>query len=282
MFRGISQILIVLSAFVCGNTFSQTYPTILIHGILSNSQQLDILSDYISTPTYSIEIGDGAISSITKSMNKQCNILSEKISNLNLNSDMINMIGVSQGGLLARCYIEKYSDHIIPVNTLVTLGTPHMGIYLSGINALSINDYTKDPFRYQNYLTTNTFLSLLNNERPHPESEQYKQGMISLKYFVVVWSNIDDVIIPLESSCLEYYDILKAENDDELVIQPFKSSDTYIHDLVGLKTLYTTERLHLYEVECEHSKLKLPVCFNNIYNSTYNQTLIDRINSYLN
>ena len=279
MFRG--NITYILIGLFCGYTVSQSYPTILIHGILSNSGQLNTLADYISTPTYSIEIGDGAISSITKSMNQQCKILSEKISNLYLNSKLINMIGVSQGGLLARCYIEKYSHNIIPVNTLITLGTPHMGIYLSVLNALSIKDYTKDPFHYQEYLSTNQFLSLLNNERPHPQSEQYKQAIINLHNFVVIWSNIDDVIKPVESSCLEYYDILKAQKDDKLVIQPFKSSDTYVLDLIGLGTLYNNRKLSIYRVECEHSKLKLPECFNNIYDSTHNQTLIDTINGYL-
>ena len=58
-------------------------------------------------------------------MNKQCQVLGENINNLSLQSEKINLIGVSQGGLLARCYVEKYGHFIKPVHSLITWNTTH-------------------------------------------------------------------------------------------------------------------------------------------------------------
>ena len=82
--------------------------------------------------------------------------------NLSLKSEKINLLGISQGGLLARCYVEKYSNLVKPVHSLITYGTPHMGIYNSLIELKRL-EYWKNPFKYQEYLQTNDFLAYINN-----------------------------------------------------------------------------------------------------------------------
>ena len=78
-------------------------------------------------------------------------------------SDKINLIGVSQGGLLARCYVEKYGQYIKPVHSLITYGTPHMGIYNSFLELKRLN-YWKNPYKYDEYLNNNDFLVYINKE----------------------------------------------------------------------------------------------------------------------
>ena len=109
------------------------YPTILIHGIGGESSDLKDLQANLEekgVEVYNLEIGNGKLDSIIWNINKQCEIFSENINNLSINSDKINIIGVSQGGLIARCYVEQDSSLIQPVNSLVTYGTPHMGVYI--------------------------------------------------------------------------------------------------------------------------------------------------------
>ena len=89
------------------------YPTILIHGIGGDSSDLLALQKSLEShgaEVYNIEIGNGKFDSILWNINKQCQVLGENINSLSLKSEKINLLGVSQGGLLARCYVEKYSN----------------------------------------------------------------------------------------------------------------------------------------------------------------------------
>ena len=81
-----------------------------------------------------------------------------------MKDEKINLLGVSQGGLIARCYVERYAHQTKEVHSLVTYGTPHMGIYLSWIELNNL-EYWKDPFDFDTYLANNDFLVYLNNEK---------------------------------------------------------------------------------------------------------------------
>ena len=189
------------------------YPTILIHGFGGDSSDLIDLKTGLESrgaEVYNMEIGNGKFDSIFWNMNKQCLTLSDNIYNLSLKSNKINLLGVSQGGLLARCYVEKYSNLVKPVHSLITYGTPHMGIYNSLIE-LNRLEYWKNPFRYQNYLVNNDFLAYINNEKLHLDVDLYKQNFLNLDNFLVVWTDLEKVIIPKESTRFEFYNISMAE-----------------------------------------------------------------------
>jgi pimeloyl-ACP methyl ester carboxylesterase len=269
-------------------TALSAYPTVLIHGILSNKGEMAELQTYLQEDgglVYNIEIGDGEMTSIFDSMNKQCELVAEAIQKLDLSENKTNLIGISQGGLLARCYVERYSTTIIPVNSLITIATPHMGIYyqmdgILGLAGFAIPDYWKDPYNYWLYYTTNTFLSYLNNEKIHVNWARYKASLLSISHFVMVWSSIDNVIVPLESAKFQFYDILTAERERKLVVVPLGESFTYKYDAIGLKTLNESNRLHMYQFDCQHDRFKLPSCFAQLKNKN-NRTLIDVIKEYL-
>ena len=168
-------------------TLCYTYPTIIMHGIASNKHQLEEFSEELSneintsdSKIYNMEIERGEWTSIFMNLNDQCRIFSNNINYLNITEEKINIIGFSQGGLIARCYVEKYSHKIKSVNTLITIASPNMGIFISNISPLSniinpIKEYWKNPFKYNNYLETNDFLVYINNEKHHKDYLNYKK-----------------------------------------------------------------------------------------------------------
>uniref|UniRef100_A0A6C0KHQ7 DUF676 domain-containing protein n=1 Tax=viral metagenome TaxID=1070528 RepID=A0A6C0KHQ7_9ZZZZ len=264
-----------------------SYPTLLIHGILSNEGQLNELSENLSLrghDNYIIEIGNGKWTSLNQDMNKQCLELANEIKALEIKETKINLLGISQGGLLARCYVEKYSHDIKTVHSLITWVTPHMGIYnklVPSFPFLSFSGYLKDPFNYNYYLDKNTFLSFINNEKFHEEDEKYKENMEILDYFILAGSPIDQTIIPYQSSLFEYYSIDEAERNDKLIIQPFNDSSQNIFNLIGLRKLLKTYRMYTFIMECQHNEFKLAICFNKKREKYDNKTLLELINPFL-
>lgn len=251
------------------------YPTILIHGIGGDSSDLIDLKTGLESrgaEVYNIEIGNGKIDSIFLNINKQCITFSDNIYNLSLKSDKINLLGISQGGLLARCYVEKYSNVVKPVHSLITYGTPHMGIYNSLIELKSL-EYWKDPFKYQDYLQNNDFLAYINSERLHNDVQLYKQNLLSLDNFLVVWTELETVVTPKESTKFEFYNISMAESSGHLEIVDFYNSDLYLEDVLGLKELNKTGKLRIEKYNCLHEEFKHPKCFNNIFLNQPNSLL---------
>ena len=285
-------------------------PTFLVHGIASSKNEMVPLQNYLLSQgieTHNIEIGNGELSSIFMAMNEQCAFLAENIkktfkkktfkkktfkkktfknhgyaSQKSLNkkdkkdkkekNEKINIIAISQGGLLARCYVEKYTH--LPdypgVDLLLTMGTPHMGIYIPDSPEFYksfVKDYWKDPFDYDNYLRTNTFLAPLNNEIAHENSSIYKNNILSIKIFIAVWSEIDTVITPYQSAKFEFYNITAAVDEGELTIIDFLNSDEYEADLIGLRTLSNEKRFQNLQYDCQHDKFKSEECFIPILNN---------------
>jgi palmitoyl-protein thioesterase len=238
------------------------YPTILIHGIGGNYKDLFQLETYLQNngvPTYNLEIGNGKIDSIFMNINTQCEVFSKQIEKQKIDGK-INIIGVSQGGLLARCYVEKYSHLINPVHSLITYGTPHMGIFNEKLN-LSPLEYWKNPYKYEEYLHNNDFLVFLNNEKWHDDYSIYKTNIVRLDNFLMIWSNIDTVISPKQSAKFEFYNVSNVKSNDPLEIVDFKISSTYKNDLIGLKTLDENNKLIVRQYDCKHEDFKMPSCF---------------------
>ena len=240
------------------------YPTILIHGIGGNSFDLHNLKlelENNGAEVYNIEIGNGKVDSIVWNINKQCQALSENIDKLSLNTDKINIIGVSQGGLLGRCYVERYSSFVKPVHSLITYATPHMGVYISWIDLKRL-EYWKNPFKYQDYINNNDFLVYINNEKVNSNYNLYRDNLLSLDNFLVIWSGIDNVVLPLESTRFEYYNISLANTSGKLEIVNFTKSSIYMQDNIGLKELHTKGKMMIERYDCNHEDFKNPSCFN--------------------
>lgn len=258
--------LITLITTLFLSTNAKPYPTIILHGIASNTEQLKsletFLCDELNIETYNIEIGNGKLDSITMNMNKQCLIFANSIYNLNITTNKINLIGISQGGLTTRCYVERYSNSVEypSVNVLMTMGTPHAGYYDTS-TSLKKFEYWKNPFDYEKYLKENDYLADINNEREHEYFNQYRKRIAELAKFILVWSISDTVIKPVDSSRFEFYDIEKASSTGKLIIQPLKNTTAYKNNELGLHSLATENKLLIWQTDCAHDKFKTPECF---------------------
>ena len=283
------------------------YPVVLLHGITSDQSELRSvelwLKSNIPNQIFNIDLGNGKLDSIFKSMNWQLNELCMQIYNRQALANGFHFIGMSQGGLLARGYVEKCNKY--PVINLITWVSPHGGVF--GLNNVDINfkkiytptfqsiysfaSYWKDPFRYNEYLNFSTYLADLNNEKYankiknllEPDQQQSffsfqtnRDNLLTLTNFVMIWSPNDDVISPPESGKFSFYEInttvtnsqntnqiytIYEYNKTNLPVVDLFDSKQYRENWLGLRTLYETNRLHVFETDCTHSGHKTEACF---------------------
>lgn len=248
-------------------------PVVILHGITSDQSELIEVQNWISENTdnkvFNMEIGNGKLDSFFKPMMWQLDTLCNEIYKIPDLKDGFNFIGLSQGGLLARGYVEMCNKY--PVMNLITWGTPHEGIYNFDIDFKNIytkyNQYTtsfsgywKDPMRYDLYLEYASYLPVINNEVF--KNESIIKNIESLDNFVMVWSKTDGVITPLVSSIFGYYNVGTYE------LHTLFDSDQYNYNLIGLKTLNENNKLHMYEVDCIHSEFKTYKCLDSMRNIT--------------
>jgi esterase/lipase len=257
--KTLTLLILLLNGFQASRSCSR--PTILIHGIASSREQLEPFAEHLRDKDhiiYNVEIGNGFLDSIFMNMNTQCELFNIEIEKLNISNEKINIIGFSQGGLTSRCYVEKYSHLTKNVSKLITIGTPHEGIYYEKwpYDGLIKYEYTKDPFLYEKYLEKNNYLVYLNNEKNHENSQIYKNNMKTLDLFVNIYSKIDEVIVPYQSSFFEFYNIEKAKNSGILEVEGFNKSYQYTCDLIGLKYLITNNKYTKHNIECSHDRFK--------------------------
>lgn len=279
------------------------YPVVLLHGILSDKTELSTVANWlmenVPNKVFNIDIGNGKKDSMFKTMLWQLNELCYTIYNIPELQNGFHFIGISQGGLLARAYVEKCNKY--PVKNLITWVSPHGGVYgfndvyfdfIKVYNAFyqnhhSIAGYWKDPYQYENYLSYASFLPYLNNEvnaslieinnkkfdgnlRDNNVinwiPEQNKANMVSLKNFVMIWSPNDDVLSPPESGKFSFYKIISnskvsLQPGNILPIEDLFDTTQFQNDVLGLKILFETSRLHIFETNCTHRGHKTEECF---------------------
>jgi palmitoyl-protein thioesterase len=205
----------------------------------------------------------------------------------------------SQGGLLCRGFIERYNQP--PVFNYIAWASPQAGVYgVPDFNALcsdqecpwlnyimdSILDggwvdswvqehitfasYWKDPLRYDEYLQDNIFLADINNEREE-KNQTYKNHITSLNLMSLVYSTVDDIVIPKESPWFSFF----SEGDDSTVV-PLNATLQYKEDWIGLRTLNESGRLLLYAIPCPHTSFHNEEC-----KEWYNLYTKPLLNNYL-
>lgn len=278
-------------------------PIVILHGITSDKSQLvpvvEWLISRLPNKVYNIEIGNGWRNSLFKTMDWQINELCLAIYAIPELEDGFHFIGMSQGGLLARGYVQRCNRY--PVRNLITWVSPQAGIY--GFNQVyfdwkkvympetqsrwSFAGYWKDPYQYDAYITNSSFLPYLNNESPnHAEYGYYgfhfyqnRERIESLDNFVMIWSAADDVISPPQSGKFEFYNIVCGTREtpgcQELItkkalqVQDFFKSPQYVDNLLGLRTLFQNGKLHMLETNCTHSGHKSSECFPQLEELTF-------------
>jgi palmitoyl-protein thioesterase len=243
-------------------------PTVLLHGVLANKDNMNELKEMLEMnfhiKVYNLELGNGAPYSLYNSMNVQLKSLCDLIYSMDELKNGFNFIGMSQGGLLARGYVEYCN--LYPVKNLITLVSPNGGIFYKNDIAdnfyepskqeeLSIADYWRDPYRYEIYKTNSTYLSQLNNE-----VLANTNNLDILDNFIMVWSPRDEVIEPPESAKFSMYFL----ENNELKLFNLEETELYQNNFLGLKTMNEQKRLYFYETDCLHSEHREPECFHKL------------------
>lgn len=244
-------------------------PIVVLHGIASNAENMAHFSAWIQETfqrkVYNIEIGNGNQNSIFMPLDEQVKLLCLTIYAKAELQKGFDFIGMSQGGLLARGYVERCNK--FPVRNLINLVSPNGGVVIpTDINMykpffqehLSVSGYWRDPTDLVNYLRNCSYLPALNNERSSIFSSQYKANLLSVTNYVLIWSPNDEVLTPPESGKFSVF-------DENYNIIPLTKTIIYKEDLIGLRTLAEREQLGIYETNCSHADHNDPVCFDQLY-----------------
>jgi len=246
-------------------------PVVVLHGIASSKDNTEEFATWLSfefnQEVYNIDIGDGIATSLFTPMNSQLSELCKVIYDIPRLKYGFNFIGMSQGGLLARGYVERCNKY--PVNNLITLVSPHGGVYdidkaIKNVDMysefiqeqLSFSNYWRDPKKLNEYIKKCSYLPDINNERDF--NDGYKKNIESLNNFVMVWTKNDEVLGPPESAKFGVYDF------DYNVVDMI-DTNVYKYDYIGLKKLNEENKLFIYETNCSHVDHIKPQCFPQIY-----------------
>jgi len=276
LFKILFLISIIYNNFILtlqSNINNTKFPIVVLHGLESSSKKMVPLCKWIEDTfdrnIINIEIGNGEKTSLYTPLPEQlielCNTIYE-------NKELENgfdFIGISQGGLLARGYVEQCNEY--PVYNLITLVSPHGGAFMRDSvennfmytkfsqKHISFAGYWRNPTILEIYLEKSVYLPYLNNEKNHISMEKQKQNIINLSNFVMVWSPNDNIIYPPESGKFSFL-------DKGMHIIPIEETELYKEDTLGLKLLKDEERLHIHETNCSHVDHRNPECFEQLYN----------------
>lgn len=285
-----------LIAFASAAYIPPNLPVVLLHGVASDASKMNTLSDWIQdtfqTKVFNLEIGNGVKTSIYTTLPLQLEELCQTIYKNNELKEGFNFIGMSQGGLLARGYVERCNEY--PVKNLITLVSPNGGTVVKSIDLnmysefyqdhFSVSNYWRNPLKLTEYLTMCCYLPILNNEiimidiiknddvynhdvyndddddyvRNNDIANKQREQLKTLENYVMVWSPNDGVVYPAESSKFSFYDefynVISLEN-----------TELYKTDALGLKYLNENNKLHIHQTNCTHTQHRDPICFNQLY-----------------
>ncbi|PSN49504.1 Lysosomal thioesterase PPT2 [Blattella germanica] len=239
-------------------------PVFIIHGVLSENASMIPMAQRIQKfhPGTKVYVTDkfAGWSSLTP-MWHQVDELGEDLMKIAAaHPEGVNLIGYSQGGLVARAILERFSEH--NVDTFISLSSPQGGQY--GANFLhlifpglvchsayelfysdlgqhtSVGNYWNDPHHQALYREYSVFLPYVNNEIKSVNSTKFKKGITKLRKLVLIGGPDDGVITPWESSHFGYYD-----NEENVV--DLKNQRSYVNDSFGLRTLDEKKKLVIIE-----------------------------------
>ncbi|KAF3425518.1 hypothetical protein E2986_05652 [Frieseomelitta varia] len=259
--RGFNIFILLLT--LLNNDVDGYHAVVVIHGVLTGSDSMELISNRIQevrTQVYNIPRYAGWSS--LESMWHQVEEIGMDIMSIGVVfPEGINLIGYSQGGLLARAILQRFPNHNI--RNFISLSSPQAGQYGTRFLHLffpdlvcetayelfyskigqhtSVGNYWNDPHHQELYYKYSNFLPYVNNEKNSTKMPTFKQGLTKLKRLVLVGGPDDGVITPWQSSHFGYYDA------NETVID-MRDRSIYKDDLIGLRTLNESERLVLITV----------------------------------
>ncbi|CAD5334210.1 unnamed protein product [Arabidopsis thaliana] len=247
----------VVVTFLAMVDISVSVPFIMLHGIASqcsdntNANFTQLLTDLSGSPGFCLEIGNGVINSMFLPLTQQAEIACENVKQMKELSQGYNIVGRSQGNLVARGLIE-FCDGGPPVFNYISLAGPHAGISslprgLCG-DHLAPSGYYKIPNDMKQYLERSKYLPKLNNEIPNQRNQTYKDRFTSLHNLVLVKD--DEVITPNDSTWFGFY----PDGEFETLLSA-NQTKLYTEDWIGLKTLDDAGKVKFVSVPGGHVRM---------------------------
>ncbi|EOD17699.1 hypothetical protein EMIHUDRAFT_451284 [Emiliania huxleyi CCMP1516] len=213
---------------VAARRASRPLPVVLVHGILDCSENMYQVEAWVRASlgrgghVLNVEIGNGVVDSIARPMDWQLQELAAAIRADPALAEGFNMIGYSQGALLARGYVQRYN--LPRVSTLVSWVGPQAGQF--GVPAWD------EMIGHINKITSAMWYTPAIQERAPP---------------VLVSSTIDSIIVPRESQWFGFF----APNSTSRIV-PLRRSPLWTEDWIGLRRLDAARRLHFASCACHH------------------------------
>jgi len=262
--------LLTFTGLIADHDATKPYP-IVLHGLSSGMEPtIQLIKKYIGQEVYIKHIVPSA--RMTNVYEQAEHFRKEVETDPGLREGF-NVIAHSHAGLVVRYYIERYNNPA--VHTYISYGTPHQGVFgmpgtlddhFQWLDSLEervhhimyswsfqqyipFASYWHDTIHYDQYREKASLLPYLNNEINHEYAELFKYNICKLKQMVLVMSQYEQTIEPAISCHFGFY---KQGSKSE--IQPMEETDLYKNDLIGLKTLQESGRLHKRFTQCPHEK----------------------------
>ena len=250
-------------------------PTAMFHGFgdfclqPGDIQFNEMLRSGTGAAVKCIEVGIPMVGSIIGNFEQIAQESCKKIANDKTFHGEFNVIGLSQGGLLAR-YIAEECDMPGKVRNVVTLGGPHMGVAaiphcFEGVACDIVNmvakkfvytslaqnwiapaGYFRDVNDYAVYEKDSVFLPALNNEHSTSDYAKLRANKFSTINAALLGMFTEDTMIyPKETAWFQGLD----KNGK---VQALEESDFYKNDNIGLKTLNEAGKIKFDKIEGDH------------------------------
>ena len=218
-----------------------------------------------------VEVGNGTITSFKDNFMDQATKACDNLLSIDefATADEINVMGLSQGALLAR-YIVESCPIQGKVRNWASIGGPNMGVSdiphcFEGSLCAVVNDvarefvymdfiqnmigpagYFRDPWHNSQYLAGSVFLPHLNNEEDAADLQADRKARFSaLNGALLMMFTEDTMVYPKES---EWFQQLAADGS----VQPLEESDFYKNDYIGLKALNEAGKVQFNSVVGDH------------------------------
>ena len=246
-------------------------PVVLMHGLNQDHGSLRQLVRWLGEAlpgvhVRNLEVGAGRLDSYFGDLNEQVSAVCDALAAAPTLRGGFNAIGVNQGALLLRAYIQRCNTP--PVHAYISLGGPHCGVVsvphphdplgdallrngafgrsasaagptIEAQRLLTVAQYWRDPFRLDDYRNGSAFLADLNNERPRKNGD-YRRQLLRLGHLVLLMFDDDDLVAPRESAL---FSCLAPRSTQRLI--PLHQSELFEEDWLGLRELHESGRLHL-------------------------------------
>jgi len=251
-------------------------PTAMFHGFgdfclqPGDIQFNDMIKRGTGAAVKCIEVGMPMVGSIINNFESIAQKSCQKIANDKTFAGEFNVIGLSQGGLLAR-YIAEECDMPGKVRNIVTLGGPHMGVdaiphCLSGTACKIVNGlakkfvytdlaqdwiapagYFRDVNDFKVYQQKSVFLSALNNEKTSTSaySQLRASKFADINAGLFVMFSDDTMIYPKETAWFQSL-------NDKGEVMKLEDSEFYKNDSIGIKTLNEAGKLTFTQFKGDH------------------------------